>query len=48
MIRRTPTNSHGAIAAALGRLREELAVVCQVLDHSREELEWTNPNPPNR
>jgi hypothetical protein len=46
--RRTPTDSDESIAAALDRLREELAVVRQVLDEIREELEWSNRNPPDR
>lgn len=46
--RRTSTDSDDSIAAALDRLREELAVVRQVLDEIREELEWSNRNPPDR
>lgn len=46
--RRTPTNSDESIAAALDRLREELAVVRQVLDEILEELEWSNRNSPVR
>lgn len=45
---RRPQDSVDSIADALERLREELAVVRQVLDEIREELEWSNRNPPDR
>ena len=33
-----------AVAEALGQLRDELAVVRQVLDEIRSELQWANRN----
>lgn len=41
---RSRTESADSIADSLDRLREELAVVRQVLDEIREELEWANRN----
>ena len=44
----TKSRSHAAtedsIAAALDRLRAELAVVREILDEIRDELQWTNRN----
>jgi hypothetical protein len=45
---RSHTDSEDSIAAALDRLREELAVVRQVLDEIQQELEWANRNSPDR
>ncbi len=41
---RSHTDTEDAIAAALDRLREELAVVHQVLDEIQDELQWANRN----
>ncbi len=41
---RSQTKSDDSIADSLDLLREELAVVRQVLDEIREELEWANRN----
>lgn len=44
----TKSRSHAAtedsIATALDRLRAELAVVREILDEIRDELQWTNRN----
>ncbi len=44
----TKSRSHAAtedsIATALERLRAELAVVREILDEIRDELQWTNRN----
>ena len=37
-------DKQATIAEALDRLREELRIVCQVLDEIRDELAWANRN----
>lgn len=46
--KRSHSESEDSIADALDRLREELAVVRQVLDEIQQELEWANRNYPDR
>ena len=41
---RSHANTEDSLAAALDRLREELAVVREVLDEIRDELQWANRN----
>jgi len=41
---RSRVDSDVPLAAALDRLREELAVVREILDEIRDELKWANRN----
>jgi len=41
---RSRVDSDIPLAAALDRLREELAVVREILDAIQDELQWTNRN----
>jgi len=41
---RSRVDSDVPLAAALDRLREELAVVREILDEIRDELQWANRN----
>ncbi len=40
----SPVDSTDAIAQVLDRLREELAILREVLDEIRDELQWANRN----
>jgi hypothetical protein len=42
--RRPQSNDNDALASAIDRLREELAITRQVLDEILNELQWANRN----